>query len=34
MALHPSAEMMLQVLTDSGLTFRADATPDLDRNEV
>jgi acetyl esterase len=28
MALHPSAEMMLQVLTDSGLTFRADATPD------
>jgi acetyl esterase len=27
MALHPSAEMMVQVLTDSGLTFTADATP-------
>jgi acetyl esterase len=28
MALHPSAEMMLQVLADSGLTFSADATPE------
>ena len=27
MALHPSAEMMVQVLADSGLTFTADATP-------
>ncbi len=27
MALHPSAEMMVQVLTDSGLTFGPDATP-------
>jgi len=27
MALHPSAEMMIQVLADSGLTFTADATP-------
>ena len=27
MALHPSAEMMVQVLNDSGLTFEGDATP-------
>ena len=27
MALHPSAEMMVQVLNDSGLTFGPDATP-------
>jgi acetyl esterase len=31
MALHPSAEMMVQVLTDSGLTFGPDATPEARR---
>jgi acetyl esterase len=31
MALHPSAEMMVQVLTDAGLTFTADATPEARR---
>src|ERR1700675_700177 len=28
MALHASAEMMIQMLTDSGLTFGPDATPE------
>jgi acetyl esterase len=28
MALHSSAEMMIQALTDTGLTFTADATPE------
>jgi len=28
MALHPSAEMMVQVLADSGLSFTPDATPE------
>src|SRR5258708_18478592 len=28
---HPSAEMMIQVLTDSGLTFGPDATPEARR---
>jgi len=31
MALHPSAEMMIQVLADSGLTFGGDATPEARR---
>ena len=31
MALHPSAEMMVQVLNDSGLTFGPDATPEKRR---
>jgi acetyl esterase len=31
MALHPSAEMMVQMLTDSGLTFGPDATPEARR---
>ena len=31
MALHPSAEMMVQVLTDTGLTFTPDATPEYRR---
>jgi len=31
MALHPSAEMMVQVLRDSGLTFGPDATPEARR---
>ena len=31
MALHPSAEMMVQVLADSGLTFSPDSTPEARR---
>lgn len=31
MALHSSAEMMIQLLTDAGMTFTADATPESRR---
>ncbi|HEV7526210.1 MAG TPA: alpha/beta hydrolase [Acidimicrobiia bacterium] len=31
MALHPSAEMMVQLLSDAGLTFTLDATPESRR---
>ncbi len=31
MALHPTAEMMIQLLADSGLTFGPDATPEARR---
>jgi acetyl esterase len=31
MALHPSAEMMIQVLTDTGLTFTPEVTPEARR---
>jgi acetyl esterase len=34
MALHPSAEMMVQMLTDSGLTFGPDATPEGRRDAM
>jgi hypothetical protein len=34
MALHSSAEMMIQVLADSGLTFTAEATPEDRRAPV
>ena len=34
MALHPSAEMMIQVLADSGLTFGSDATPESRRAQM
>ena len=31
MALHPTAEVMIQLLTEAGMTFTLDATPESRR---